>query len=391
MSRVLVLCNNYEESNFPKEPDNEDRFYTYGFGNSFGNLISSYLSDYEVEVWRLDCFCKDRYYSKTLNGIKYRVFKARSIYKLGHYSRQFISEIKKAKKTDFPIFLIVHTHTWQTYPILFALKNARIVTTHHGDWSPFFIFHNTSFLRRIKALLGMIAEKITFRYVKFFLICDIHQVPYVAKSNPRLKYKIFSAGLDINKFKGIPKDEARRELGLELDKKYILYVGKMYKLKQVDRLIEIWKEIKKTRPEVELMMIGNETKDKWGEEYYDLAVNSGAKIFGRVLNVELYKYYSAADVFVLMALRNDYFGGTGIAPLESLACNTPAVSFSLINYLGDNVDEIGEIPKTEQEYKEAIIEVLDHPGKYKNMRESVKKYYSLEASASRLGEVLKLI
>ena len=119
--------------------------------------------------------------------------------------------------------------------------------------------------------------------------------------------------------------------------------------------------------------------------------SSGAKIIGRVLNIELYKYYSAADVYVLMALRKDYFGGPGIAPLESLACNTPVVSFSLINYLGDNVEEIGEVPETEEQYRDAIIKVLDYPGRYKNMRESVRKFYSLEVSAGRLDKVLKSI
>lgn len=391
MTRVIVLCNNYEENNFPKEPDDNDRFFTYGFGSSFGRLIKEHLMDYDVEVWRIDGYCKNKYYAKTVKGINYRVFRSMAIYKLGYYSRDFISEIKRENRTNSPVFLIVHTNTWQTYQILFSLKNARIVTTHHGDWSPYFLFHNDSVLRRLKALLGILAEKITFRYVKFFLICDIHHVEYIAKAAPKMKYTIFSAGLDVSKFRSIDKEEARKELGLEKDKKYILYVGKLYKYKQIDKLIEIWKDIKKTKPELELLLVGNESKEKWGEEYHDLAVSSGAKIFGRVLNVELYKYYSAADVYVLMALRKDYFGGPGIAPLESLACNTPVVSFSLINYLGDNVKEIGEVPATEEEYRDAIIKVLDDPGRYRNMRESIEKFYSLEVSARRLDKVLKSI
>ncbi len=391
MNRVIVLCNNYEENNFPKEPDDENRFFTYGFGSSFGKLINSYMTGYEVEVWRIDRYCNDKYYSKTVNGIKYRVFRSTPVYKLGDYSGNFLKEIKKENRTSSPVFLIVHTNTWQTYQILFSLKEARIVTTHHGDWSPFFLLHNSSLIRRMKAILGIIAEKITFRYVKFFLICDIHQVSYIAKSAPKMKYAIFSTGLDISKFKSISKEEARKELGLEQDKKYILYVGKMYKYKQVDKLIEIWKDIKKTKPEVELLIVGNESRENWGEEYYDLALSSGAKIIGRVLNIELYKYYSAADVYVLMALRKDYFGGPGIAPLESLACNVPVVSFSLINYLGDNVEEIGEVPETEEQYRDAIIKVLDYPGRYKNMRESIMKFYSLEVSAGRLDKILKSI
>lgn len=94
--------------------------------------------------------------------------------------------------------------------------------------------------------------------------------------------------------------------------------------------------------------------------------------------------------YVLLNLRNDYFGGTGIAPLESLACNTPVVTNSLKNYLGNNADEIGEIPESESEYKDAIIRVLENPEKYKNMRESVVKFYSLEAVSERMDKVFQI-
>jgi glycosyltransferase involved in cell wall biosynthesis len=183
-------------------------------------------------------------------------------------------------------------------------------------------------------------------------------------------------------------------LGWEQDKKYILYVGKLYKYKQVGELLEIWAEIKKDRPDVELVLVGNEPKGSWGEEYYDMAVEYGALIVGRVLNTELYKYYSAADVYVLLALRDDNFGGTGIAPLESLACNTPVVTNSMRNYFGDNADEICEMPETLEGYKTAILKVIDNHDKYRNMRESVDKYYSHEAVVERaekvFREVLKL-
>jgi glycosyltransferase involved in cell wall biosynthesis len=77
--------------------------------------------------------------------------------------------------------------------------------------------------------------------------------------------------------------------------------------------------------------------------------------------------------------------------LESLACNTPVVSASLINYFGDNIEEIGEVPRTESEYKEAILKVIEHPEKYRNMRESVVKFYSLEVIAEKFDKVFNSI
>ena len=385
--KIVVLCFNYEPSQFPAKPDNDNRFYTYGFGGAFGRLFKNFLKNYEVDVWRIDGYCKGKYFENRIDGIFYRVFGAFHLSKLGYFSAAYIRELKRASKDNNTIFFVVHTHNWQTYQAAYFLRGAKIVTTHHGDWSPFFLAEGSKGLRKLKAYIGKLAEKKVFRYISYFLVCDINQVKYIKMANPYMKHEIFSTGLDVIKFKNITRDEARRELKLEANKKYILYVGKLYKYKQVDKLIEIWLRIKEHMPETELLIVGNEEKDKWGEEFYELAEKSGARIVGRVLNVELYKYYCAADVYVLLNLRKDYFGGTGIAPLESLACNTPVVTNSLKNYLGSNAYELGEIPDNEKEYEDAIIRVLNNPGKYKNMRESVIKYYSLDAVSERMEKV----
>ncbi len=389
--KIIVLCFNYEPSQFPKKPDNENRFYTYGFGSTFGKLFNTYLKQYDIEVWRTDGYCEEKYYEKYIDNIKFRIFRSVHFNKLGYFSWKYVKELRKYRNYKDTIFFIVHTHNWQTYQAAYFLKGSKIVTTHHGDWSPFFLYNTIRGSRKIKAYLGKIVEKITFKNISYFLICDINQVKYIKMANPRMQYEIFSTGLDIKRFKYITKEQARKELNLNPDKKYILYVGKMYKYKQVDKLIEIWLEIKKLLPETELLIAGNEERGKWGEEFYDLVENSGATIVGRVLNIDLYKYYCAADVYVLLSLRDDYFGGTGIAPLESLACNTPVVSNSLKNYLGDNAAEIGEIPENEDEYKQAILKVLKQHGEYRNMRESVDKFYSLEAVSGRIGNVFKKI
>ena len=131
-------------------------------------------------------------------------------------------------------------------------------------------------------------------------------------------------------------------------------------------------------------MIRGKIPTKWRE-------GSGALLLGRILNKDLYKYYSASDVYVMYSLRDDYFGGTGIAPLESLACNTPVVSNAMRNYIGDNVEEIAEVPDTLGDYRKAILKVLDNPGKYRNMRESILKYYSFESVFLRTKDILEEI
>jgi glycosyltransferase involved in cell wall biosynthesis len=383
--KIVIICHNYESEHTPRKPDPENRFFTYGFGGNMGRSLKKFCPDYEVEVWRLDGYV-DRYYEGTHLGVKFRIFPSYHRPNIIDFSFKFLRELKKEVKKNDPVIVVLHIHYWLAYQIFAFFKKSRIVTTHHGDWSPFYRIHNTKGLRKIKARIDMFLEKRIHKNIDYIFMSEMNQLPYFKMANPDFKYFLWSTGVNFDHMLPISRQQARKELGWDPDKKYILYVGKLYKFKQADDLIRIWKDIKKTRPEIELVIIGNTPGDPW-EEFYDLAVESGALILGRVLNKDLYKYYSAVDVYVLLALRSDYFGGTGVATLESLACNTPAVSYALRNYIGDNISEVGEVPDTVEKHKEAILKVIDHPENYKNMRESVRTLYSYESMYLRARKI----
>jgi glycosyltransferase involved in cell wall biosynthesis len=385
--KVIIIGYNYEPEHIPREPDKENRFYTYGFGGNFGRHLKKYVEGYDVEVWRLDGYVK-RMYEDNVAGVKYKVFPAFNISKIITFSFRFIRELKKEVKKTNPILIVPHTHYWLAYHIAYFFRKSTVITTHHGEWSPFYRVKNTSGLRKLKAHIDMFVEKRVFKYIDCILCAEFNQIDYFRKASPTIRFMLWSTGVNFDHMKQITRTEARKQLGWDENKKYILYVGKLYKFKQADEMIRAWQEIKKNRPDVELVIIGNTPNDPW-EEFYQMAVDSGAMVLGRVLNSELYKYYSAADVYVLYALRDDYFGGTGIATLESMACGTPVVSYALRNYVGDNLHEIGEAPDTLEGYKEAIIKVIDNPQNYWNIRESVFKYYSYEAVFTRLGKLLE--
>jgi len=387
LKKVIYIHNNYEPENFPRKPDPDDRFFTYGFGSSLARSFKKYNPDFTVEMWRIDGYV-DKYHEKEVQGVKFRIFPAFRIGRWGEVSLRFIRELRRELKKNKCILFVSHVHTWLTYQIAFLFgKRFPLACSHHGDWSPFFKVRKRKGLRWLKDFVEMQIEKIVLKRVDYFFVGDFFQIPYLREAFPDINYTIFSSGLDVKKMTPIPKKSARDQLGWDCSKKYILYVGKLYELKQPKELIDIWREIKKEHPEVELVIIGNSKKDK----YYQYAVESGAMVLGRILNKELNVYYSAADVYVLLALRDDFFGGTGIAPLEALACNTPVVSYSLRNYIGDNVHEIGEVPDSIEAYKAAIEKVLFNGAVYKNMRESIERHYSREVIASKVRKVFDLL
>lgn len=384
MQKIIYVHNNYEPDNFPKEPDESDRFYTYGFGSNLARHFKFFYPEYEVEMWRIDSEI-DRYYEKTVENVKFRIFPSFRINKYLEYSHRFIKEMKKEIKKSNPILFVSHSHSWLLYQVAYFFRDSYIVTSHHGCWSPFYRIKYRKGFKKLRDFIEVKVEKYVMKNVDYFLVCDYFQIPYIQQAAPDCNYTIFSTGLDVSKMKPVAKTEAREYLGWKKNKKYLLYVGKLYDLKQTKEMIELWLDIKKEKPEVELVIIGNTAKD----EFYPLAVKSGAMVLGRILNKDLRYYYSAADIYLLLALRDDFFGGTGIAPLESLACNTPVVSYSMRNYLGDNISEIAEVPCTLEGYRSAIIKVLEHPEQYKNMRESVEKYYSLKVMNEKAEKVFR--
>ncbi|MCI0448584.1 MAG: glycosyltransferase family 4 protein [Chlorobi bacterium] len=388
MSRkVLVICHNYEPEHIPPKPDEEKRFYTYGFGGNFGKNIKKYISEYEVEVWRLDGYAGG-YYEDIVNLVKYRVFPSFHISNVADISLKFLFELKKEVKKNNPILIVPHTHYMISYMVALLFKRSKIITTHHGEWSPFYRVNKTSGLRKLKSFFDIMLEKISFKNIDCILTSELNQIPYFQKAYKNITYILWSTGVNFEYMNPVPKEQARRELGWDLNKKYILYVGKLYEYKQADVMIKTWLDIKNGRPEIELVVIGNTPGDPW-EKHYQLAVDSGVMVLGRILNKELYKYYSAADVYVLFALRDDYFGGTGVAALESLACNTPVVSYALRNYIGDNINELGEVPDSAEKYKEALLKVIDNPRNYKMMRDSMFENYSYQAVYGRLKNLLQ--
>ena len=160
-------------------------------------------------------------------------------------------------------------------------------------------------------------------------------------------------------------------LGLDEGKKYLFYVGRFDYVKEVDKLARIYVNVKKRYPNVQLMVAGGSKDDI----YYKDIINSGAIDLGPIMNTELYKYYSASDIYVCCSFRYDYFGGIGTAMIEALSCNTPIVSKSLENIPEDKRVKCGKMSGDETEMTEDIIEVLNTLENYRNTRDVAVALY----------------
>ncbi len=139
------------------------------------------------------------------------------------------------------------------------------------------------------------------------------------------KISVIACGVNLELFRHLDKEEARRNLGFNGDN-IILFVGRIDPLKGIDRLLMALRRLD-TIQNLKLLVIGGD-KDSLPEVErlqrlsQSLYIQDSVTFTGIVEQKELPLYYSAADVCVIPS----YYESFGLVALESLACGTPIVA-----------------------------------------------------------------
>lgn len=182
-------------------------------------------------------------------------------------------------------------------------------------------------------------------------------IPYAAKNSACVFTVSSHAKQDIQEHYSIPEDKVivtynatdpsfrkltSSELMVEELKKkfeikanrYILSVGNLQPRKNLVRLIRAFIKLKKTEPEIQLVLVG---KKAWMyDEILKAAIEGSEDIIftDYVDQEELVRLYNGAELFVYPS----FFEGFGIPPLEAMACGVPVVvanATSLPEVVGD--------------------------------------------------------
>ncbi len=142
---------------------------------------------------------------------------------------------------------------------------------------------------------------------------------------PSSKISLIPCGINLERFQPVAKQAARRQLGIDADCRYLLFVGRIEPLKGIDRIIQAVSRL--DTHNVRLQIIGGDENSR--QEVARLQALAGASgigekvVFaGTVPQEKLPLYYSAADVSIMAS----YYESFCLVVLESLACLTPVVA-----------------------------------------------------------------
>jgi alpha-1,6-mannosyltransferase len=266
----------------------------------------------------------------TTNGVS-RVYTIRSplVSRAGQYrallNLRAVDEILEAERPDVIESADPYQLGWK------AVKLGRVLR------SPVIGFYHSHFpeayLRNSAKIFGKIATRRVMKLSRVYVrkLYNEHAATLVASERLASvlrdwgvrNVRVVSLGVNLDIFRpdASEKDTIRRGLGLNSQKKVLLYVGRLAKEKNTAALFAAFKLLQQRRPnEFQLLVIGD------GPERTQLR-----KLQARTKNVswvrycadprELARYYRAADLFVHPGVQETF----GLAALESQACGTPVV------------------------------------------------------------------
>jgi glycosyltransferase involved in cell wall biosynthesis len=177
---------------------------------------------------------------------------------------------------------------------------------------------------------------------------------------------VIPCGTDMNRFRPMPRAQARAQLGLALDMKYLLYTGDFDGVprpaKRFDLVQAAHALLQPNFPKLEILNVQNQPNDR------------------------MPLYINAADVLVLASESE----GSPMVIKEAMACNLPIVSVDV----GDVAGVIGGIEncymckRTAEDIAEKCRLILSVEGAVTNGRTRIQEY-GLDRIAARVVEVYK--
>lgn len=330
----------------------------------------------ELEI---ECWTPERRYKKEKifyeEGIKFRVFPGSIFVRHGMelsfpLIKALKEEIKNAKNENKKLILHFHEyHSWQTYLTLLSInktKGIKIISQHHGGRSP---LKNLKKYKRFAMIFPIIMlmqffENLALKKVDIFYSLSDEEIEYAKKISPHSGVKFQTMGISDDFFRKASKNDARKKLNLDKDKKYILYVGRVKATKGIKELLDAMKSLSLNE---ELLIIGGGVDLEMFKKYAIKNKIKNVRFLGTIYNNSMLFYLDACDCLILPS----YTEGAPVVLMEAIAKNLPVIATDVggvKKMIENNREGIIIKPKSSKEIVKALREIL----KWK--KRDIKKY-----------------
>ena len=375
MRKIIHIYYRAAGSYFPDR--DSDYYYLAGWSGAIARRTVEYTSKYHVENWRPERDIKSPLV-RNVQGVVCRLFPATRVPYFGDYSPSLLRELRR-QYSEHEI-LIHHNgiHSNPLYVTSFLFRKLPIVAQHHGDSPSLFRYRQNG---RMLNLVSSVIERRALRNIDHFFVLRESENQFLSSFLPDSRITKQTVGVDYNAFRPFDKIYARRKLSLPDEKWIMVYVGKFYRLKGVDLILDAYRKLK-AEVNIELVLIGGSPKD----ELFMNVTASGVIHHGHLPHSMLPLYLSAADVYVHPAFSENYWG-IDVSVIEALACGVPVISPILKEFPGEIRHGLGEVPRHKDDITRCVLKIMNNRETYAYCREKSKPYYDWNSVIEQTGKV----
>lgn len=290
--------------------------------------------------------------------------------KLGPLLPEFISNFLAWQKREGVRYDLLHSHYWEAGWVTMQLKYILKVPQVHT-------FHSLGIMR-YNALKGFREQSLDTTEIKKRIAtekeitekaeCILSTSPYEREylekhySAKPDKIRVVPCGVDLQRFRPIDRNEARKKIGAPLGDNIILYTGRIEWRKGIGTLAigvsKLFKHHPELREKTWLYIVGGnlgrraepevrEEIKRLKDVCREYGIRDRAVFTGAVQQEKLHYYYSAANVCVIPS----YYEPFGMVPLEAMACKVPVIA-----------SDTGGLPYTVRNGKSGILVPVRNPG-----------------------------
>lgn len=238
--------------------------------------------------------------------------------------------------------LVVSHFAAYAFPVLDRIRSYPVVIHFHGSWAR----ESQAEGERGFAFVAKLAlERLVYRGGARFVVLTnaVAQALQRDFKVPPELIRIVPGGVDIGRFQvSGTRSDARRALGLPLDRPTILTACRLIRLKGIALLIDAVALMRERIPDVLLVVVGTgPLAEELRQGVRERKLENTVRFTGFIDDDKLLQAYHAADLFVLPSIAME---GFGLVVIEAMACGTPAM-----------VTPVSGMPETVRDLDPALI------------------------------------